>query len=148
MNIKLLMMITGAMVLSDVGFASTSSDRSAARKLDFGTGKRPPSVNVDASALPRPSSNYDLIEEEYRDEGEDKKRMITDPKKYGTGFHTNHYVYQARNDLINFFQDNITKLEEQESALADELKALKAEDAAYVRAVEIKKQALKDALLR
>lgn len=157
MNIKTVTMIMCAIAFSSVGFASsTPPSSSSVRKTLFsspnvpspkGSVKSQPSKNIEVSTLDRPGPGHDLIEEKYRDEGREETRMITDPEKYGKNIPTNQYVYQARNDVIDVLQKNITGLEEQAIALEEKLKALQAEDAEYVRAVEIKKQALKDALL-
>ena len=154
MNIKIVIMIICAIAFSSVGFASSTSPSSSSinRALfvsppSKGSVKNQPSENINVFALGRPKPNHDLIEETYRDDGEDKTRMITDPVKYGENIPTNQYVYQARNDVIEVLQQNITGLEEQAIALDEKLEALQAEDAEYVRAVEIKKQALKAALL-
>ena len=154
MNIKIVIMIVSAIVFSSVGFASsTPTSSSSINRALFaspppkGSAKSQPSKNIEVSTLDRPGPGHDLIEETYRDDGEDKTRMITDPAKYGKNISTNQYVYQARNDVIDVLQKNITGLEEQAIALEEKLEALQAEDAEYVRAVEIKKQALKKALL-
>jgi hypothetical protein len=156
MNIKLLIMFMCAIVFSGVGFASSSGSPSSSsvNKRLFpatpagGGAKDKPSAEIDVSALDRPKPDHDLVEETYREDGKDETRMMTDPAKYGKGIHTNHYVYQARNDVIDVLQKNITPLERQAIASAIELEALQEEDAEYFRAVEIKKQALKEALLK
>ena len=154
MNIKIVIMIVCAIVFSRVGFASSTPTSSrSVRKALFaspppkGGVKNQPSENINVFALGRPKPNHDLIEETYRDDGEDKTRMIANPDLYGKGYDTNHYIYQARNGVIDVLQQNIARLEEQAIALEEKLEVLQAEDAEYVRAVEIQKQALKDALL-
>lgn len=154
MNIKTVTMIMCAIAFSSVGFASsTPTSSSSVRKALFaspppkGSVKSQPSENINVFALGRPKPNHDLIEETYLDDGREETRMITDPEKYGKNIPTNQYVYQARNDVIEVLQQNITGLEKQTIALEEKLEALQAEDAEYVRAVEIKKQALKAALL-
>ena len=134
MNIKLLMMITGAMVLSDVGFASSSLPK-----------------------IGRAPTNYDLVDETREDTNSDGDiitvktgKKITDPAKYDTkNVSINHYVYQAGNDVVDILQENIDTLRTQAIALKNELKSMQAEmstETDFARTQPIEKKRLGDLL--
>ncbi len=138
MNIKLLMMIAGAMVLSDVGFASTVGSLGAA------------SQNVDVNTLPgaeiqividRPSESADGV-----DLVETSTTRKLNPKKYGSVRDVANYVYKARNDVVQILQADIAALEQQAAKMEAALLKLESEDAAYFRAQDIEKERLKTAL--
>lgn len=141
MNIKLLMMITGAMVLSGVGFASTAGSPGTVSPNvvvnNLPGAKRPEKSEIKSKA---DSDDHDDLVEISDD-------IIINPKKYGRGHDVANYVYQARNNVIEILQADISALEEQAVKMEDMLLKLEKEDADYSRTQVIAKEKLMAALL-